>query len=160
MEITFAGFGGQGVLTSGLILTYIAMKSGYEVMWSPSYGGQMRGGQANSTVKLDKKPINDPLMTKLDVLVAMNDLALDFVKDLKKDGLLIINADVDQGARIFDSATRVIRLPISKLATEAKSPRAANVVSIGTFVKATEIFDKDKAIKIMCEYFEQAYRCV
>ncbi|MGI6582758.1 MAG: 2-oxoacid:acceptor oxidoreductase family protein [bacterium] len=38
MEIVFAGFGGQGVLTSGLIVAYAAMKGGYRTLWSSTYG--------------------------------------------------------------------------------------------------------------------------
>ncbi len=37
-EIVFAGSGGQGVLTAGLIISDIAAKEGLNVTWVPSYG--------------------------------------------------------------------------------------------------------------------------
>ena len=37
-EIIFAGSGGQGVLTSGLIISDIAASEGIHVTWVPSYG--------------------------------------------------------------------------------------------------------------------------
>ena len=46
-EIIFAGSGGQGVLTSGLIISDIAASEGINVTWVPSYGSAMRGGTAN-----------------------------------------------------------------------------------------------------------------
>ena len=48
-EVRFkaAGFGGQGVLSLGLILAQAAMKKDCEVTWLPSYGPEMRGGVAN-----------------------------------------------------------------------------------------------------------------
>ena len=46
-EIVFAGSGGQGVLTAGLIISDIAAKEGLNVTWVPSYGSAMRGGTAN-----------------------------------------------------------------------------------------------------------------
>ena len=49
-EIIFAGSGGQGVLTSGLIISDIAASEGIHVTWVPSYGSAMRGGTANCTV--------------------------------------------------------------------------------------------------------------
>ena len=49
-EIIFAGFGGQGVMFAGQLLTYAAMDAGHEVTWIPSYGPEMRGGTANCTV--------------------------------------------------------------------------------------------------------------
>ena len=45
-EIIFAGSGGQGVLTSGLIISDIAASEGIHVTWVPSYGSAMRGGTA------------------------------------------------------------------------------------------------------------------
>ena len=37
-EIVFAGSGGQGVLTAGLIISDIAATEGINVTWVPSYG--------------------------------------------------------------------------------------------------------------------------
>ena len=50
MEVVFAGFGGQGVLTAGLILAEMALEDGKNVTWMPAYGPTMRGGKAYSVV--------------------------------------------------------------------------------------------------------------
>lgn len=42
-EIIFAGSGGQGVLTSGLIISDIAASEGIHVTWVPSYGSKAGG---------------------------------------------------------------------------------------------------------------------
>ena len=55
VEMICAGFGGQGVLTTGLILAEAGMKLGMNVLWYPSYGSEMRGGTANCTVKFSDK---------------------------------------------------------------------------------------------------------
>ena len=49
-ELIIAGFGGQGVLSTGKILAYSGVMQDYEVSWLPSYGPEMRGGTANVTV--------------------------------------------------------------------------------------------------------------
>lgn len=154
MEIVFSGFGGQGVLTSGLIVAYIALKNDYEVLWSPSYGAQVRGGKAYSMVKFDREQICEPNITGLDVLVAMNKPSLDFASQLKPDGLLIVNSNtVEQDAKInFEG--KVLRLPINDLATELNNPKAVNVISVGVVIKAIGIFDRDAAIDTMCQFFE------
>lgn len=154
MEIVFAGFGGQGVLTSGMIVAYIAMREGNEVLWSPAYGGQMRGGKAFSLVKFDKAPIDEPIITKLDVLVAMNQPSLDFVSDLKDDGLLIVNSGLVDPSVPIDTKARILRLDVSRLALEVNSPRAANIVSIGALTKATGAFGKEEALASLSQYFE------
>ena len=42
-EVTFAGFGGQGIMTAGQLLAYSGIKEGKQVAWIPSYGPEMRG---------------------------------------------------------------------------------------------------------------------
>lgn len=154
MEIVFAGFGGQGVLTSGLITAYVAMKNGMEVIWSPSYGGQMRGGKAFSLVKFDTEPITEPIITELDALVAMNQPSLDFCSDLKPGGLLLVNSDtVDRDVEIPGNF-KTVWLPVTKLAQEAGSSKAANIVSIGAFVRMTGAFSQENAEQTIRQFFE------
>ena len=72
VEMICAGFGGQGVLTTGLILAEAGMKLGMNVLWYPSYGSEMRGGTANCTIKFSDKEIASPCAKKIDILMAMN----------------------------------------------------------------------------------------
>ena len=67
-EMIFSGFGGQGILTTGMIAAIAGMKLGKEVTWYPSYGAQMRGGTANCSVKFDSRPIASPYVKKIDIL--------------------------------------------------------------------------------------------
>lgn len=71
-EIVFAGSGGQGVLTAGLIISDIAATEGINVTWVPSYGSAMRGGTANCTVKYCENTIYNPSQEQPDLLLAMN----------------------------------------------------------------------------------------
>ena len=59
MEAQFliAGFGGQGVLLIGQLLAKAAMHQGMNVSWMPSYGPEMRGGEANCAVVISDEPI-------------------------------------------------------------------------------------------------------
>ncbi|MBW1999955.1 MAG: 2-oxoacid:acceptor oxidoreductase family protein, partial [Deltaproteobacteria bacterium] len=68
----FAGFGGQGVLVMGYVLSYGAMLKGLNVTFFPSYGAEMRGGTANCTVTISDRKIASPVASKPDILVAMN----------------------------------------------------------------------------------------
>ena len=71
-EVMFAGFGGQGIMLMGKILAQAAMEEGYEVVWIPSYGPEMRGGTAYCTVVIGDRPIGSPIIKSPDHLVAMN----------------------------------------------------------------------------------------
>ena len=93
MELVFAGFGGQGVLTSGMIMAEMALEEGKTVTWMPTYGPAMRGGKAYSVVKYVDGVIGGPDIEESDVLVAMNAPSLEYAAYLKEGGTLIINSD-------------------------------------------------------------------
>ena len=59
-EIICAGFGGQGVLTAGMLLINAGMEQDKNVLFYPSYGSEMRGGTANCTVKVSEKADRQP----------------------------------------------------------------------------------------------------
>lgn len=48
-ELIVAGFGGQGVLSLGMTLTYAGMVEDKEISWMPSYGPEMRGEQQTAS---------------------------------------------------------------------------------------------------------------
>ena len=56
-RIIMAGFGGQGVMSMGQLLTYAGMIEGKNVSWLPSYGPEMRGGTANCNVIISDSPV-------------------------------------------------------------------------------------------------------
>jgi len=75
-EIIFAGFGGQGVLSMGLIIAYGGMIEGKEVSWMPSYGPEMRGGTSNCIVIVSDSRISSPIITKFDSAIILNQPSL------------------------------------------------------------------------------------
>ena len=76
-EMILAGFGGQGILFTGKILAFAAMLKDKKLSWLPSYGPEMRGGTANCHVIIDDEPIGSPIVTRPNILVAMNKPSLD-----------------------------------------------------------------------------------
>ena len=71
-EIIIAGFGGQGVLFAGKLLSYTAMLTNKEVSWLPSYGPEMRGGTANCSVMIKDEPIGSPLVVNPTEAIILN----------------------------------------------------------------------------------------
>ena len=92
-EVMFAGFGGQGILLSAKILAHAAMEQGFEVVWIPSYGPEMRGGTAYCTVVISDKPIGSPIIKNPLHLIAMNRPSLEkFAPHVKPEGVVLINS--------------------------------------------------------------------
>lgn len=153
MEVISAGFGGQGVLTAGLILAKIAMDNGKNVTWIPSYGSEMRGGTANCGVKISENDIASPFVKNIDVLIAMNAPSIDkFEKMIKPGGTLIVNSSMVKG-REYREDINVVEVPANDIAHDANNPRGVNIAILGAFIKATNILDKETFAKGIENFF-------
>src|SRR5271157_1646301 len=76
VRIRVAGFGGQGVLMLGEVLAEAGLDAGYEVSWLPSYGPEMRSGTSNCHVRIGSDTVDSPLVSRPNVLLAMNEPSL------------------------------------------------------------------------------------
>lgn len=85
-EIVIAGFGGQGVLSMGMILAYSGIMEDKEVSWFPAYGPEQRGGTANVTVILSDDPISSPVINSYDVAIILNQPSLEKFENMVKPG--------------------------------------------------------------------------
>jgi 2-oxoglutarate ferredoxin oxidoreductase subunit gamma len=138
-ELILSGFGGQGIMFAGQILSYAAMDSGKEETWIPSYGPEMRGGTANCTVVIADEEIGSPVVKNPDVVLAMNLPSLEkYEPMIKPGGFLVINESmVDRGAKRKDIT--VVVVPCTKIAEEIGSPRLANMVAIGALLAGLKV---------------------
>jgi len=76
LRIKVAGFGGQGVLMLGEVLAEAGLEAGYEVSWLPSYGPEMRSGTSNCQVRIGSRAIDSPLVSRPNILMALNEPSL------------------------------------------------------------------------------------
>ena len=131
-EMIFAGFGGQGVMLMGQILSYAGMMEEQQVSWFPAYGPEMRGGTANCTVVISDDEIGSPTALHPTAVIAMNLPSLDkYEPMIKPGGYLIVNEDMVNRSAIRDDI-HVLMVPASKIAQEVGNERAANMVLLGT----------------------------
>jgi 2-oxoglutarate ferredoxin oxidoreductase subunit gamma len=143
---TFAGFGGQGVLLMGYILSHGAMLKGLNVTYFPSYGAEMRGGTANCTVTLSDKKIASPVASNPDILVAMNYPSLEkFESSVAGKGLIFLNISLIKESP-SRSDVKLVRVPTLDLAREAGSDRAINMVMIGALCAKTALLNLEETI--------------
>jgi len=141
-EIKVAGFGGQGVLSLGTVLSEMGMRHNYEVSWLPSYGPEMRGGTANCSVKISKKKIGSPLVANPTILIAMNRPSLDkFENDVVSGGLIIYDDSLIDRKPVRDDVD-IIPIPATKLADELGNTKAANMVIVGALITVKEIMSQ------------------
>lgn len=155
-EIICAGFGGQGVLTAGMILIEAGLRLGENVLFYPSYGSEMRGGTANCTVKISDKRIASPVSKHPDILLALNAPAVDkFEETLKSGGLLMVNSSIVTKDHNYRTDITVIKVPATDIAADAQNPKAANLVMLGALSAASDLFSIDYLEESVLSFFEK-----
>lgn len=155
-EIIFAGFGGQGVLTAGLIISHIAMEQGNNATWMPSYGSAMRGGTANCTVKYGKTNIYNPSQEEADLLLAMNIPSFHkFIGSVKAGGTVVINSDTVTCDLTVRQDVTVVKVPCSTLSKELGNEKGANIIMTGAIAALLGEFDEQSSIQCMNEMFRK-----
>lgn len=155
-EIICAGFGGQGVLTAGKIMQYVAHKCGFQVTWFPAYGNEMRGGTARCTIVISDERIANPISDHPDIVIALNSLSVDkHESSIKPNGLLLVNSSLVDESREYRSDITVVKSPVTEAVRELKNEKAINIYTLGKFAKETDIVSKEDFEKYMCLYFEE-----
>jgi 2-oxoglutarate ferredoxin oxidoreductase subunit gamma len=151
-EILIAGFGGQGVLFAGQLLSYAAMDCGRMVTWIPSYGPEMRGGTANCTVIISDEEIGSPLVRFPAAVIAMNLPSLDkYEHDIKPGGVLVVNSSM-----VNRSVTRpdikVVVIPGNEIAESLSDKRITNMVLLGGLLANLPVLPVESVEKALQEH--------
>ena len=159
VRVLVAGSGGQGILLLGRLIAYGGMLEGREVTCFPSYGAEMRGGTANSTVILSDEMIGSPIVGNPDILVAMNAASLKrFQPKIRTGGLLMFDSSLIKSPELRDDID-VVGLPASVLAAAigGKEPaqketlsstqvRSANMVMLGALIRESGILRMESVV--------------
>jgi 2-oxoglutarate ferredoxin oxidoreductase subunit gamma len=150
MEIRFGGFGGQGIIRSGIILGRAASlyDSKFATM-NQSFGPEARGGACSSQIVISKDRILYPYVTESDVLVAMSQEGYDKFKPEVKDKKGMVLYDEDLVKLKKDKKAKYYPIRATKIAEELGNRIIANVVMLGFLIaiaKPVSIESMEKAI--------------
>ncbi|MFI3322957.1 MAG: 2-oxoacid:acceptor oxidoreductase family protein [Rikenellaceae bacterium] len=140
-ELIIAGFGGQGVLSLGKILSYTAVLQGKEVTWFPSYGPEMRGGTANVTVIIDDNKISSPVVHEFDTAILLNQQSIDKFSPLVKSGGVIVydpNGVIHPPKR---EDVAIYEVAAAEMAAELGNSKFYNMVVMGAYLKVKPVVD-------------------
>ncbi len=144
MRIKVAGFGGQGVLMLGEVLAEAGLDAGYEVSWLPSYGPEMRSGTSNCHVRLASKTIDSPLVSRPNLLLAMNEPSLrKFLPAMETGGLALYNGP-EIPADCARADVRMVARPFTEIADRLGAPKVANMAMLGALLEATGLLEEER----------------
>ena len=146
LRVRVAGFGGQGVLMLGEVLAEAGLQSGYEVSWLPSYGPEMRSGTSNCHVRLSNIPIDSPLVSRPNVLLALNEPSLSkFLDSVEPGGIVLYNgAAVPEGCKRKD--VRMVARAFTEMADQIGSAKVGNMVMLGALLEAMGVLENERVL--------------
>jgi indolepyruvate ferredoxin oxidoreductase, beta subunit len=143
-DIILAGVGGQGVLTISSIIAAGALKEGLQVKQSEVHGMSQRGGAVQSNLRLGTEPIHSDIVPlgSADMILSMEPLeSLRYLQFLAPTGFVLTATepvenipdypDVDEILAKVRCLPKARTFGATKLARQAGSARASNVVIVG-----------------------------
>ena len=158
-EIRVAGFGGQGVILSAIVLGKAAsIHQGEFATMTQNFGPEARGGACSAQLLLSDKPILYPYVTNPDVLIVMSQEAYSkFSPELKDGGTLLIERDL---VRVTDLPrhSRVYSVPATRLAEELGKRMVLNIVMVGFFTAVTQLLEADAVRKAVADSVPSSFR--
>lgn len=137
-DLFISGFGGQGVLLAGTVLSYAAILEGKNVSFLPSYGPEKRGGSAMCTVVITDGDVGSPVVGKPSVGILLNQLSVDkYGPKIKPHGICIINSSLANCDQLKENGLDLISVPMNEVAMSIGDSRLVNMVALGAYAEAT-----------------------
>ncbi len=151
-SVKVGGFGGQGVLSLGMMVADAGKVARRHVSWFPSYGPEQRGGTANCTAVISGSMVGSPIVSSPDVLMAMNQPALrKFAASVRPGGLIIYDAE-EEHLKISEE-TLVLQVPALAIADAQGSEKAANTAILGVLAATGSLKMEDEVWEKVIEEF-------
>ena len=170
------GVGGQGTLLASNVLARVGIRAGFDVKKAEVHGMAQRGGSVSSHVRWGER-IHSPLIGKgqADCLVAFEKLeALRYAEMLRPGGIAIVGdqaippLSVSSGvdsypsdealSRVLGQVAETLQLiPSMRLAEEAGTPRAHNVVVLGALSRFTDQVPLEAWLEVVAEWVPERY---
>jgi len=158
-EIRVAGFGGQGVILSAIVLGKAAsIHQGEFATMTQNFGPEARGGACSAQLMLSDQPVLYPYVTQPDVLVVMSQEAYTkFAPELKDGGTLLIERDL---VRVTETPaqTRIYSIPATRIAEELGKRMVLNIVMVGFFAAVTQLLEADAVRKAIADSVPSSFR--
>ena len=157
-DVIMAGFGGQGILLMGNLLSYAAMNENFHVTYMPAYGVEMRGGVANCTVVISDEEIGSPVIGRPQSLIIMNyPSLLRFQDALLPGGKLFLNTSLVDEKEVTRKDISVHPFPFNDAAADLGNGRLANMVALGAYLQVIPVVPLESINQAMEETLDKKY---
>jgi 2-oxoglutarate ferredoxin oxidoreductase subunit gamma len=158
-EIRVAGFGGQGVILSAIVLgKACSIHQGQFATMTQNFGPEARGGACSAQLILSDTPVLYPYVTQPDIMVVMSQEAyVKFAPELKEGGMLIIERDLVRVTNVSEQ-DRIYSVPATRIAEELGKRMVLNIVMVGFFTAVTKLLEADAVRKAVADSVPASFR--
>ncbi len=158
-EIRIAGFGGQGVILSAIVVGKAAsIFEGDFATMTQSFGPEARGGACSAQVIVSDAPVLYPYVTQPDILVVMSQEAYSkFAPELKPGGTLVIEQDLVRVGNL-PPETKVFSCPATRLAEDLGKRMVLNIVMVGFFAAVAGLVKPDSLRQAVADSVPAAFK--
>jgi 2-oxoglutarate ferredoxin oxidoreductase subunit gamma len=160
-EIRIAGFGGQGVILSAMVLGKAAsiFQGGFATV-TQNFGPEARGGACSAQLIISDSPVAYPYVAQPDILIVMSQEAyVRFGPELKDGGTLIVEQDL---VRVSDldkkKEIKIYSIPATRMAEELGKKMVQNSVMVGFFTAITHLLEPDAVRKAVADSVPPSFR--
>jgi 2-oxoglutarate ferredoxin oxidoreductase subunit gamma len=171
-EVQLGGFGGQGIISAGMIIgKAAAIYDGLAVSFTQSYGPEARGGSAGSQVVIASDPIHHPHIIQPTSAIIMSQGAYaKYASMIAPGGTLLIDEGLVVLASDHRSDVDTYGLPATQIAEELGNSRAANTVMLGFWTGVLGVVSKEamrqsvaesvpaKTVEVNMQAFDTGFR--
>ena len=169
VRVRICGYGGQGIVLAGMLLGKAAsLYDGKEAVFTQSYGPEARGGASTADVVISTEPVDYPLITTADIVVALfQEAFVCYSPSLREGGVLIVEEDLVQ-LNGYDGP--LSRVPATRIAESLGARIATNIVVLGFLIGKTGVISidaakeairntvKPKTLELNLQAFDAGYR--
>jgi 2-oxoglutarate ferredoxin oxidoreductase subunit gamma len=135
-----AGVGGSGVVLLGTLIARAGLRKYEHATRFPNFSAYMRGGPCECTVILSEIPILSPVVARGDVLLILNNSQLPYFEERVRPGGVIILESTGLKTKLERKDVRLFEIPAIKIAASMGSSLVSNMILLGAYVQATNIF--------------------
>lgn len=157
-DCVMAGFGGQGILSAGMILAHMAVSRNLNVTWFPSYGAEQRGGTANCAVVISDEEIGSPVISHPKFGLIMNQPSLvKFQPKFEAGAKIVLDTSLIGTDEISRSDLGYFGINASEAAQKLGNTKIANMVMIGALLNISGLFAVDVANEALVHAIPKKY---
>jgi 2-oxoglutarate ferredoxin oxidoreductase subunit gamma len=137
-DVFMAGFGGQGILLIGNLLSYAAIAEGKNVSYFPAYGVEKRGGAATCTVVISDGEVGSPVVGNPAAALILNQLSMDkYFQRVRSGGFCLVNTSLVAESSVSRTDLDLLLIPVNEMAIEAGDSRLGNMITLGAYAQRT-----------------------